>query len=184
MPDVLIIQYERFNNTSPHNKLQEDVKCNLAVNFNNTPYNLKGVIVHKGDNIDNGNYIGIFSNIPLQTKYNNMFTIEEIKQNPEKLQLINQAYLLLFERSAPVSPPSPIITEDERNLKRIKLKKQIWSFMSKNESDTRYNFHINDLLTYMLEQNSEFTRNYVMEEIAAMDQHFLLTDNGEVLPKF
>ena len=37
MPQVLIIKYERFNNTSPHNKLQEDVKCNLTVNFNNTP---------------------------------------------------------------------------------------------------------------------------------------------------
>ena len=46
MPNVLIIQYERFNNTTK--KLQEDVKCKLTVNLNNTPYNLKGVIVHEG----------------------------------------------------------------------------------------------------------------------------------------
>ena len=52
-------------------------------------------------------------------------------------------------------------------------------------NDTRrYNFHINDLMTYMLEQNYEFTRTYVIEEIAAMDEDFILTQNGEVLPTF
>ena len=183
MPDVLIIQYERFNNTSPHNKLQEDVKCNLEVNFNNTPYNLKGVIVHKGDNIDNENYIGIFSNIQLPTTYNNIYTIEEIQQNQEKLQLINQADLLLFERSAPVSPPTPIITEDERYLKIMKLKKLILLFMQTNDA-RKNNFHINDLMTYIVEQNYEFTRTYVIEEIAAMDDNFIITQNGEVFPTF
>ena len=52
IPNVLIIQYERFNNTTK--KLKEDVKCKLTVNLNKTPYNLKGVIVHQGDNLDNG----------------------------------------------------------------------------------------------------------------------------------
>ena len=103
MPNVLVIQYDRFNNTTK--KVQEDVKCELNVNFNNTPYKLMGVIVHKGDNLDNGNYIGIF-NLPITKKYNNVFHIQD-KPNAD---LINQAYLLLFERSAPVSPSSPIIT--------------------------------------------------------------------------
>ena len=59
MPNILVIQYDRFNNTTK--KLQEDVKCKLTVNLNNTPYKLRGVIVHEGDNLDNGNYIGIFN---------------------------------------------------------------------------------------------------------------------------
>ena len=59
MPNVLVIQYDRFNNTTK--KLQEDVKCQLTVNLNNTPYKLRGVIVHLGDNLDNANYIGIFN---------------------------------------------------------------------------------------------------------------------------
>ena len=59
MPNVLVIQYDRFNNTTK--KVQEDVKCELNVNFNNTPYKLRGVIVHLGDNLDNANYIGIFN---------------------------------------------------------------------------------------------------------------------------
>jgi len=57
MPNVFLIKYERFNNT---NKLEEDVKCELAVQFNNIPYNLKGVILHEGDSIENGKYCGIF----------------------------------------------------------------------------------------------------------------------------
>ena len=60
MLDVFLIKYERFNNT---NKLEEDVKCELAVQFNNIPYNLKGVILHEGDSIENGKYCGIFCNI-------------------------------------------------------------------------------------------------------------------------
>ena len=63
IPNVLIIQYKRFNNTTK--KLQEDVKCKLTVNLSNTPYKLRGVIVHEGDNFDNGNYIGILRNIPI-----------------------------------------------------------------------------------------------------------------------
>ena len=59
MPNVLAIQYDRFNNTTK--KLQKDVKCQLTVNLNNTPYKLRGVIVHLGDNLDNANYIGIFN---------------------------------------------------------------------------------------------------------------------------
>ena len=73
MPNVLVIQYDRFNNTTK--KVQEDVKCELNVNFNNTPYKLMGVIVHKGDNLDNGNYIGIF-NFRMKTKYDNVFYIQ------------------------------------------------------------------------------------------------------------
>ena len=65
MPDVFLIKYERLNNTSPPNKLKENVKCKLAVQFNNIPYNLKGVILHEGDSIENGNNFGKFSKIYL-----------------------------------------------------------------------------------------------------------------------
>ena len=116
MPNVLVIQYDRFNNTTK--KVQEDVKCELNVNFNNTPYKLMGVIVHKGDNLDNGNYIGIF-NFRMKTKYDNVFYIQD-KQNADMLRLINQAYLLLFERTSPViTPRSQEISED--NLEQITL---------------------------------------------------------------
>ena len=70
MPNVFLIKYERFNNT---NKLEEDVKCELAVQFNNIPYNLKGVILHEGDSIENGKYCGIFD-------------METIKQKPKELK--------------------------------------------------------------------------------------------------
>ena len=94
------------------------MKCELNVNFNNTPYKLMGVIVHKGDNLDNGNYIGIF-NFRMKTKYDNVFYIQD-KQNADMLQLINQAYLLLFERTSPViAPRSQEISED--NLEQITL---------------------------------------------------------------
>ena len=59
MPNVLIIQYDRFNNTTK--KLQQDVKCQLTVNLNNKPYKLSSVIVNLGDNLDNENYIGILN---------------------------------------------------------------------------------------------------------------------------
>ena len=59
MPNVLVIQYDRFNNTTK--KLQKDVKCQLTVNLNNTHYKLRGVIVDLGDNLDNANYLGIFN---------------------------------------------------------------------------------------------------------------------------
>ena len=45
------------------------MKCELVVQFNNIPYNLKGVILHEGDSIENGKYCGIFD-------------METIKQNP------------------------------------------------------------------------------------------------------
>ena len=46
MPNVFLIKYEQFNNS---NKLDNDVKCDLAVQFKNITYNLKGVILHEGD---------------------------------------------------------------------------------------------------------------------------------------
>ena len=57
MPNVFLIKYERFNNS---NKLDDDVKCDLVVQFNNITYNLKGVILHEGDSIGNEQYCGIF----------------------------------------------------------------------------------------------------------------------------
>ena len=87
MPDVFLIKYERFNNTSPPNKLKENVKCKLAVQFNNIPYNLKGVILHEGDSIENGKYFGIFSKILFDNTDNNTFDIETIKKDPKKLKL-------------------------------------------------------------------------------------------------
>ena len=116
IPNVLVIQYDRFNNTTK--KVQDDVKCELNVNFNNIPYKLMGVIVHKGDNLENGNYIGIF-NFRMKTKYVNVFCIQD-KQNADMLHLINQAYLLLFERTSPVIiPRSQEICQD--NLEQITL---------------------------------------------------------------
>ena len=44
-----------------------------------------------------------------------MFDIED-KENGDKLHLINQAYLLLFERSAPVSPSSRINTPQSQEI--------------------------------------------------------------------
>ena len=44
-----------------------------------------------------------------------MFDIED-KENGDKLHLINQAYLWLFERSAPISPSSPIITPPSQEI--------------------------------------------------------------------
>ena len=85
MPDVFLIKYERFNNTSPSNKLEEDVKCELAVQFNNIPYNLKGVILHEGDSIQNRKYFGIFSKILFDNTDNNTFDIETIKKDPKLL---------------------------------------------------------------------------------------------------
>ena len=78
-----------------------------------------GIIVHKGDNLDNGNYIEIF-NFRMKTKYNNVFYIED-KQNADMLRLINQAYMLLFERSVPVSPSSPIITPASKKISQDNL---------------------------------------------------------------
>ena len=75
MLDVFLIKYERFNNTSPPNKLKENVKCKLAVKFNNIPYNLKGVILHEGDSIENGKYFRIFSKIIFDNTDNNTFDI-------------------------------------------------------------------------------------------------------------
>ena len=49
-----------------------------------------------------------------------MFDIED-KENGDKLHLINQAYLLLFERSAPVSPSSPIITPPSQEISQDDL---------------------------------------------------------------
>ena len=58
MPTVFLINYERFKNS---NKLEEDVKCELLVEFNNITYNFKGVILQEGDSIGNGKYCGIFN---------------------------------------------------------------------------------------------------------------------------
>ena len=91
MPNVFLIKYERFNNS---NKLEEDVKCELAVQFNNITYNLKGVILHEGDSIENGKYCGIFD-------------MEKIKQKPKELKKIKQAYLLLFENNEIAAPSTP-----------------------------------------------------------------------------
>ena len=98
MPDVFLIKYERFNNTSPPNKLKEDVQCALVVQFNNIPYNLKGVILHEVDSIENGKYYGIFSNIIFDNS-DNIFYMETIKKQPKELIKIKQAYLLLFEKN-------------------------------------------------------------------------------------
>ena len=49
-----------------------------------------------------------------------MFHIQD-KQNPNLIDLINQAYLLLFERSVPVSPSSPIITLASKNISQDNL---------------------------------------------------------------
>ena len=68
MPNVFLIKYERYNNS---NKMVEDVKCELAVQLNNITYNLKGVILHEGDSIENGKYCGIFD-------------MEKIKQKPKE----------------------------------------------------------------------------------------------------
>ena len=87
MPNVFLIKYERFNNT---NKLEEDVKCKLAVQFNNIPFNLKGVILHEGDSIENGKYCGIFSNI-LFDNTDNIFDMETIKKQPKELKKINSS---------------------------------------------------------------------------------------------
>ena len=55
----------------------------------------------------------------MKTKYNNVFYIED-KQNADMLHLINQAYLLLFERTSPViTPRSQEISQD--NLEEITL---------------------------------------------------------------
>ena len=55
----------------------------------------------------------------LEKKYNNMFDIED-KENCDKLHLINQAYLLLFERTSPViTPTSQEISQD--NLEQITI---------------------------------------------------------------
>ena len=91
MPNVFLIKYEQFNNT---NKLEEDVKCELAVQFNNIPYNLKGVILHEGDSIENGKYCGIFD-------------MKTIKQKPKEFKKIKQAYLLLFEKNEIAAPSTP-----------------------------------------------------------------------------
>ena len=45
MLDVLLIKYQQFNNSSVPNKLAENVKCKMAVEFNNIPCNLKVVIL-------------------------------------------------------------------------------------------------------------------------------------------
>ena len=86
MPDVFLINYQRFNNTSLPNKLKENVKCKLAVQFNNIPYNLKGVILHEGDSIENGKYFGIFSKILFDNTDNNTVDIETIKKRSQEVK--------------------------------------------------------------------------------------------------
>ena len=55
----------------------------------------------------------------MKTKYDNVFYIQD-KQNADMLHLINQAYLLLFERTSPViTPRSQEISQD--NLEQITL---------------------------------------------------------------
>lgn len=98
MTNVLIIQYDRFNDTTK--KLQEDVKCQLKVNLNIRICKLRDLIDQLGDNLGNGNYIGIF-NLKIDKKIDNVLHIQE-KQNTKMLHLINQAYLLLLERISPV----------------------------------------------------------------------------------
>ena len=64
--------------------------------------------MHEGYSIENRKYFGIFSKILFDNTDNNTFDIETIKRDPMKLKLINEAYLLLFEKNeiAPRSTPS------------------------------------------------------------------------------
>ena len=67
------------------------------VKFNNIDYKLKGVIVHKGDSIENKEYIRILQHIG------------NLKEYSITLKLINQAYLLLFEKKIVAPYPSGIL---------------------------------------------------------------------------
>ena len=70
IPDVLVIQYQWFNKSSVPNKMADYVKYKFSVTFNNILYNLKGIILHTGDTIENGKYYGIFSD----NIFDNIFT--------------------------------------------------------------------------------------------------------------
>ena len=83
------------------NKISDNVKCKLSVTFNGILYNLKGAIMHRGETIEDGEYCGIFTMdkremFPLA---DNMFDIEMIKNDPKKITLLDEAYLLLFEKN-------------------------------------------------------------------------------------
>ena len=93
----------------PNRELQLPIRSSNSCNsFDSCNSCLKGVILHEGDSIENGNYFGIFSKILFDNTDNNTFDIETIKRDPKKLKLINEAYLLLFEKNeiAPRSTPS------------------------------------------------------------------------------
>ena len=96
MPDVLLMKYKRFN-SSGKKILKQDIKCGSGINFNNIYYKLKGVIVHEGDSIEKGKYIGIIQDN--STDSWEMIDVQNLKGNPSNLKLINQAYVLLFERN-------------------------------------------------------------------------------------
>ena len=96
MPDVLLMKYKRFN-SSGKKILKQDIKCGSGINFNNTYYKLKGIIVHEGDSIKKGKYIGIIQDN--STDSWEMIDVQNLKGNPSNLKLINQAYVLLFERN-------------------------------------------------------------------------------------
>ena len=125
--------------------------------------------------------ICIFSNTLFDNTDKNTFDIETIKRDPKKLKLINEAYLLLFEKneisprstpSAPLRPHSPILTPPAESIeenhqeseattdrqfedRKCKFKLAVYKFMKheKQNMDTDY-FKIEEL------KNSKLFSNY------------------------
>ena len=93
-PDVLLLKYARFN-SSGKKICKQDVKCGEGLTFKSTYYKLKGVIAHEGDSIKKGQYIGIIQDN--STASYEIIHPKNFKGYPSKL--IDQAYVLLFERT-------------------------------------------------------------------------------------
>ena len=77
------------------------------------------------------------------------------------------------------------LKHEATNMKRLKFKKEILSFMSKDSKSqpTPY-FNMDEFITYVGKQNSQFTEKYAKEEIESMDEDFLLKENGQVFVMF
>ena len=94
IPRVLLLKYYQFNSFGEKIS-KHDIKCQQSLIFKNTHYKLKGLIVHEGESIENRRYIGIILN-------NSNYLVEMVNPNnfkgyPNNLNLIEQAYVLLFE---------------------------------------------------------------------------------------
>ena len=95
LPDVLLIQYNRFNQ-SDGQKLNHDIECGNAMTAFNVHYELKGVIVHTGDSIHEGHYVTLTWNS--QTESWNVLPTSTT-MSTSITTYIKQAYVMLFQRT-------------------------------------------------------------------------------------